>query len=149
RLRTDIEKYAGVLGVAKTLWNMGSREGAALAIQKELEKAAIKAAIDKVEIALEGLFDPRPAVIPDSPSPAAPESELLSFRRAEFNVIRNEVNSPELTPDLRVIPAQMSRELAPWLRRVNFVERLRETRAFYGFDRIDPTASALAGMPDA
>lgn len=149
RLRIDIEKYAGVLGVAKTLWNMGSREGAALTIQKELEKAGIAAGTDKVESALEGLFDPRPAAIPDSPSPSAPESELLSFRRAEFNVIRNEVNSPELTPDLRVIPAEISSELVPWLGRVNFVERLRETRAFYGFDRIEPTTSSLAGMPDS
>lgn len=81
--------------------------------------------------------------------PVAPESDLLSFRRAEFNVIRNEVNDPERIPNLRVIPSEVSDDVAPWFSKVNPVERLRETRVFYGFDRLDPNPQPLAGMPDA
>jgi hypothetical protein len=83
------------------------------------------------------------------PEPAAPESDLLAFRRAEFNVLRTEVNDPERIPNLRVIPSQAPPDLAGCFERVNLVERLRETRVFYGFDRLQPGPAPLAGMPDS
>ena len=148
RLRTEIEKYAEILGVAKTLWNMGSGKPAVAMIESKLNEAGIVATSENVEAALASLFDPKPAAIPGARTPAEPESEFLSFRRAEFNVIRNKVNTPEVTPDLRVIPAEISPELGSWIEKVNLVERLRETRAFYGFDRLEPTTSSLVGMPE-
>jgi hypothetical protein len=38
--------------------------------------------------------------------------------------------------------------LAAWFTKVNLVERLRETRVFYGFDRLDQNNNSLAQMPD-
>jgi hypothetical protein len=80
--------------------------------------------------------------------PAAPESDLLAFRRAEFNIIRHEVNDARHVPNLRVVATAPPAELAPWLSTVNLVERLRETRAFYGFNRLEPSTNTLAGMPE-
>ena len=73
----------------------------------------------------------------------------MRFGRAEFNVIRSEVNDSTRIPNLRVIPSQVPPDLVPWLSRVNLVERLRETRVLYGFDRLEPDPQPLAGMPEA
>src|SRR5207247_7124399 len=51
-------------------------------------------------------------------------------------------------PNLGVIPSSVPDDLSPWIARVNLVERLRETRVFYGFDRLEPDRQPLAGMPD-
>jgi hypothetical protein len=85
----------------------------------------------------------------DAATPSLPELDLLAFRRAEFNVIRNRVDDPERIPNLRVVPTEVPQDLARWLGRVNLVERLRETRVFYGFDRLEVTPQPLAGMPES
>jgi hypothetical protein len=149
RLRTLIEQDAGILGVAKTLWIMGSRNETVAMIQSNLGRRDITSTPWQVEAALDSLFGPQAATIPGAAVPADPESQFLSFRRAEFNIIRSAVNEPERTPDLRVVTAAVSDELTRWIEKVNLVERLRETRAFFGFDRLEPTASSLLGMPDA
>ena len=48
-----------------------------------------------------------------------------------------------------MIPSQPPPDLAGWFEKVNLVERLRETRVFYGFDRLQPSPAPLAGMPDS
>lgn len=150
KLRTEIEKEAGILGVAKTLWNMPKREASVALIQVELSKRGVTADSDQLTTALESLFSPESASIPDdAPTPLGPETELSRFRRAEFNIIRNQVDDPELVPDLRVIATTPSEDLAPWIARVNLVERLRETRAFYGFDRLEQGTDPLQSMPDS
>ncbi len=150
QLRTEVEQDPGALGVARTLWNMGNRRGAIALIQAGLVGRGIESDPEQVKAALESLFTAMPATLPAGAAvPADPESELLAFRRAEFNIIRNEVNDPEHVPNLRVISTTVPEELAAWIGRVNLVERLRETRAFYGFDRLEPNSAPLAGMPDA
>ena len=150
RLRVQIEQEPGVLGVAKTVWNMGNKPGAVALIQSGLINCGFIATPIKIEAALESLFAQASAVLPPgTATPAEPESDLLAFRRAEFNIIRHEVNDPEHVPNLRVIPADVPLELAPWLARVNLVERLRETRVFYGFDRLEQNNNTLMGMPEA
>jgi len=149
QLRTKIEQDAGKLGVARTIWNMGDHTGTAAFIQSGLAGRGITSDLPQIEEALARLFDPSSAALPEGAVvPAAPESDLLAFRRAEFNIIRNEVNDPENLPNLRVIPSTVPKALAPWLAKVNLVERLRETRVFYGFDRLEQNNSPLAGMPD-
>ena len=93
--------------------------------------------------------DYRLALVAHGAEPAAPESALLAFRRAEFNVLRTEVNDPARIPNLRVVRSQPPSGLAVWFEKVNLVERLRETRVFYGFDRLQPSSSPLDGMPDS
>jgi hypothetical protein len=75
-------------------------------------------------------------------------STCWAFRRAEFNIIRSEVNDNNRGPNLRVIPTDVPDDLSPWIARVNLVERLRETRVLYGFDRLEPDPQPLAGLPD-
>jgi hypothetical protein len=148
-VRNEIE-LDPTLGVARTLWNMGNRAGTVAMIQAGLASRGIAGDSAQVEEALESLFDPSGAALPSgADSPANPESELLAFRRAEFNILRNEVNDSEHVPNLRVIPTTVPNELSHWLAKVNLVERLRETRVFYGFDRLEQDSNnSLAGMPE-
>lgn len=147
-LRNAIEGEP-TLGVAKTLWNMGRRLEAVAVVRATLDGRGIQSEPAQVEEVLEGLFNPSASALPAGAQPPAdPESELLAFRRAEFNIIRNQVNDPANIPNLRVIRTTVPPFLSPWFARVNLVERLRETRVFYGFDRLEQSSSSLAGMPD-
>jgi len=148
-LRAEIEKDASILGVARTLWNMGKRSNTIAMIRAGLNERGITGNPDQIESALESLFATSPCTVPaGAAEPMDPESELLAFRRAEFNIIRNEINDPEHVPDLRVLRVGVPDNMSVWVHRVNLVERLRETRAFYGFDRLDPESSPLDGMPE-
>jgi hypothetical protein len=140
------------LGTARTVWRMPDRPFAVEIIQKSLELRQIKSDPKEVEQALESLFDfagrlPQ-AQMAQIPAPKDPESEILVFRRAEFNILRSELDDPDRSPDLRIIPATVPDELSPWFDRVRLVERLRETRVFFGFDRLESSKNPLAGMPD-
>jgi hypothetical protein len=151
RMRNEIMRSVeGSLGVARTIWNMPSEESAAIYVQSELRNCGISSDLGEIKAALASLFSPQAATIPSSVSvPASPESELLKFRRSEFNIIRNELNDPDLVPDLRIRSAEVAAELAPWIGRVNLVERLRETRAFFGFDRLKQSNTPLESMPNS
>ncbi len=147
-LRNAIEGET-TLGVAKTLWKLGKRIETVAMVKAGLDSRGIQSDPEQVEQVLEGLFDPSAAALPPGTQlPADPESELLAFRRAEFNIIRNEVSDPPNVPNLRVIRTTVPTLLSPWLARVNRVERLKETRVFFGFDRLEQSRSSLAGMPD-
>lgn len=149
QLRNEIEEEASICGVARTLWNMNDKPSAVALVKNGLSRRGINREESQIEKALQSLFAPPPAVIADAARPAAPESDLLAFRRAEYNIIRREVNDPQNIPHLRVIRTTVPSELNYWFSRVNLVERLRETRVFYGFDRLDQNVQPLAGMPDS
>jgi Domain of unknown function (DUF1998) len=144
----EIEKEQGTLGAARTIWKMGMQRQAAAMIRQALADRAVNMDLDRVLEALTAMFEGRRASAPNTAAPRDPESELLTFRRAEFNILRNEVNDPDRVPNLRVIPAGIAAELSAWFARVHLVERLRETRVFLGFDRLEPATSPLLGMPD-
>lgn len=82
----------------------------------------------------------------EGPRPVMSESESLTFRRAEYNVLRNEVG-PGIDDELRVIPSKIPDGLQPWFGRINLVERLRETRVFCGFERLIREREPLRDMP--
>lgn len=147
KLRIEIEKNVSVSGVARTLWNMSNRASAVGAVKPDLVRQGVEGTDDQIELALEALFSGLTAVPAGAAEPDHQESDLLKFRRSEFNILRNEVNDPANIPDLRVIPVDVPSELSPWLSKVNLVERLRETRVFYGFDRLEPSPNPLDGMP--
>jgi hypothetical protein len=147
-IRNEIASLPTV-GVARTVWNMGDRAGTVAMVKAGLDALGIVSDPALVQEALQSLFDATTAQLSAGTiQPAAPESDFVAFRRAEFNIIRNQVNDPQNVPNLRVIPTDVPSELADWFTRVNLVERLRETRVFYGFDRLDQNNNSLAQMPD-
>jgi Domain of unknown function (DUF1998) len=149
QIRNEIEQDPGTCGIAKTLWNMNDKSGAIALVQNSLQRRGLSRDQARVEAALESLLTASSAFISAGVQPTTPESEMLAFRRAEFNVIREDVNDPERIPNLRVIPTNVPSDFAGWISKVNLVERLRETRVFYGFDRLEASSQPLADMPQS
>jgi hypothetical protein len=149
QLRNEIELDAATCGVSRTLWNMNLRAQAIGAVIGSLKLRGINAKEDQIEKALESLFTTSMSAIPEAVLPAIPESDMLSFRRAEFDIIRNKVSDSKNIPNLRTIPTSVPTDLTTWITKVNLVERLRETRVFYGFDRLESNPQPLVGMPDS
>ena len=75
---------------------------------------------------------------------AAPHSEV-SFRHEEYTVLCDDLDRDLLS--VRTVPGSRygeevrSRPLGDFVRQVSLVSRLRETRAYYGFTRLDPNES--------
>jgi Domain of unknown function (DUF1998) len=150
-IRTLMNEIAGLptIGIARTIWSIGDRAGTTAMVQAGLNSIGITSDAGQVQEALEKLFTEDAQQVPQGVAqPVSPESDFLTFRRAEFNIIRNQVNDPQNVPNLRVIPTDVPGELLNFIARVNLVERLRETRVFYGFDRLEQNTTALAQMPD-
>jgi len=147
QIRNEIEASPADCGVAKTLWNMGSRGQAVAMIKESLRQRRIDRESQAIEKTLEALFTKGFGQAAAFEAPSDPESDLVAFRRQEFNVIRDEINDSVRVPNLRVLRSKLSSETQDWVSRVTLVERLRETRVFYGFDRLEPSNSPLDGMP--
>jgi uncharacterized protein DUF1998 len=126
---------------------MNDRSGAVALVQNSLLRRKISREVSLVERALETLLTPSSTMNSSGTAPSAPESEMVAFRRSEFNVLREEINDPTRIPNLRIIRTNIPEDLAGWLSRLNLVERLRETRVFYGFDRLKASQQPLVGMP--
>lgn len=149
RVRALIEQDQSSLGVAITLWRMSNIPGAVALVKSSLTQRGETAEDQSIEAAMGILFTPGAASLPsDAPTPRQPESELSSFRRAEFNILRREINDPENIQNLRVIPSDVPELLSDYFSKINLVERLRETRVYYGFDRLEQQVQPLDGMPE-
>lgn len=84
----------------------------------------------------------------DNPKPSMPESDLLNYRRQEFEILRTELSDGQCK-DLRTKASEVPSALTSYISKINLVERLRETRVLYGFDRLVRGAgSVLDDMPD-
>lgn len=135
-------------GTVKTLWKI-QKTFAVSVMRDSLGKRGMRVDDAVIERALENVFDNPAGASQQDIKPAAPESELLAFRRSEFNMLRRSINDPDHVPDLRVINAAVPADLGPWIAKVNLVERLRETRVFFGFDRLEPNRNPLPDMPES
>lgn len=100
--------------------------------------------LSSIKTALEG----GASKLSSATEPQFPESEVLSYRRQEFNILRTAVKDGVST-ELRVIESKIPELLTNFLVKVNLVERLRETRVFFGFDRLVRDFSPLRNMPDS
>lgn len=134
------------LSSAKLLLQMGDRSTALMKL-KEILKPHYQSLPDDESImqAIESLSRGT-SLSSDAPQPVSSESQTLTFRRAEYNVLRHEVELG-VDEELRVIKSLVPDELKQWFGRVNLVERLRETRVFCGFERLIRARDPLAGMP--
>ena len=147
-LRNAIEEDQAALGIARTVWKMGRKEEAVAMVGATLSKQGIEFATSQVQDVLANLFETDAVThMPGNLAPAEPESDLLAFRREEFNIIREQVDNPDIK-NLRVIGVQVPTSLSRWFARVNLVEKLRETRAFYGFGRLNQSGGGIDDMPD-
>jgi hypothetical protein len=150
--RDDIADMRGQLeqlpdmGVIQTLWKMKRNDQAASLAASALTDAGIEATKAQALEVLTSLFDGGGFQAKGALPPAVPESDMQAFRRAEFNVIRAGFDDPA-EKKLRVLQGMVPTEIAGWICRVGLVERLCETRAFYGFDRLDGSRTPLAEMP--
>jgi len=137
RLRSLIEKLEDEFAI-KLWWRKGKQDKAVKeAVEQLSEEAGIKAEPVKVEEALESLFDQKP-VASGFAKPAEPEAERATFRREEYNILRDTFNDPGGFSDLSIIRGKVPEDLKGWLDRVCLVEKLKEVRAFAGFDRLEP-----------
>jgi hypothetical protein len=148
KVRNAIESDPSNCAIAKTLWTMGNKAGAVAIMQVSLKDQDVEVSDDLLTRALQSLFE-KSATLSAAEHPAEPESRLLTFRREEFNILRNKVDEPKTVPNLRVIPSVVPDDLRDVIARVNLVERLRETRVFFGFDRLQQKPPALNEMPDS
>jgi hypothetical protein len=149
KIRNAIESMPGIAGTAKFLWELEPGGAAVIGmLTGALAERGVQVAASKLQLALESLFKGSGFTKSAAAKPSAPEPSMLAFRRAEFNIIRDELNDPERVPDLRVIPSAVASDFESWFSRVNRVERLRETRAFLGFTRLKAKIDPLDGMPD-
>jgi hypothetical protein len=138
------------LGLAKTIWQADDQESAVAVVQAELEKMGLEEPYSSVHEILDALFSPLNLNSHlDMVEPSQPESRLLSFRREEYAFLRNPLDEPVYAPELRIIQASVAEDISGWFSRVNLVERLQETRAFFGFDRISQSQNPLDEMPDS
>lgn len=145
-----IEGLEGGLAVAKSIWRAGQQQAAVEWTVDQLRTRGEEASRNDVRLALERILDnsstsPRS----DAIEPSDPEAELLRMRRQEFEIIRNEIDDPDRVPHLRVVATTVPNSLEKWINRINLVERLRETRAFCGFDRLEPVANPTENMPES
>lgn len=100
---------------------------------------------ESIMVAMDSLSKGTP-ILHEGVKPVSEESKAQMFRRAEYNVLRNEVGLG-VDEELRVIPSKIPDGLKFWFERINLVERLRETRVFCGFDRLIRSSDPLATLP--
>jgi len=149
RLRNDIETCADALGFAKTMWRMGALDAAIDQISSALRRIGVYAETKDISSVLDRLFAANPHnPQDDNVVPDLLEGRTLAFRREEFSILRTGIKDDLRSPDLRIIPAEVHEDMLPWIDKVHLVERLRETRAFYGFSRLTPDDHPLDDMPD-
>lgn len=149
QLASAMSKEA-MLGPIKAAWSINPTVAVEIA-KTALNEAGISYEESHVKPALESLFQANVGLeIAGATTPAEPEHGLLSLRRAEVNVIRNGVQKPPQSGDLYVRPTSIPDLLKPYLSRISLVDRLRETRAFFGFDRLATDNSFLEtkALPD-
>lgn len=146
------ELQRALLGLPKFLkikltWENGERIDAVDLARPPLERALpqLRSADDADELvtkAIRAAVEASPVLQDSVPQPAAPESGEVPFRRVEFNAFRQPYDNPKET-DLRVRPSIVPELLRNRIARVSLIERLRATRVFLGFDRVQ--ASNLYG----
>ncbi|NTW70051.1 MAG: DUF1998 domain-containing protein [Chlorobiaceae bacterium] len=144
----EIECFQDDLPFAKVYWRGNRRDRAVNTIQFVLNQAGIVYEAQAIEQALEQLFAEQKGVVDNIVQPELPEDHGLSFRRDEFNILRTVIDDEVRSHDLRVIASEVPDGLCHWFQKVHLVERLRETRAFYGFSRLVPDEHPLDDMPE-
>jgi len=140
----DIGENNPLISVLQAFWTGNERTTAINMCTENLRGRGIDRDQKLVERALASIFSSSAERVRSEIQPRDQESTELTFKRVEFNVLRRPVDEPNLT----VIPTPVSEKLGPWFQQVKLVDRLRETTAFYGFDRLRLSTSRQ-GLPQS
>lgn len=100
--------------------------------------------LQRIEGILERIFTDEPKCA-NANTPRSPESELLGYRRVEFNTLLTELDDRNLRTRLAIVADSLKDRLS----QVLLVERLTETKAFCGFDRLNQSGAGLDKLPDS
>ncbi len=137
RIAELVETNPQLMSTLKTLWTI-SPQAVVTLTRDEMQKGGIdgntladKDLLDLIQACLMGT----PRFQEGAAGPSEPERQGITFRRIELNAIRQEVDDGR---DLRVRTSAVHPELARYITCINKVERLRETKSFCGFTRIQP-----------
>lgn len=131
--------------VAEVNIQLGSSQNFYSTLRALIESNDLSATDKQIDDAYEVYKTKKPAG-PENPT-CETDTELLAFRRVEYNTLRKEVPT-EVSSELRVVVTEVDASLKKYLSRVNLVERLRETRVFCGFDRLRRKPIEFESMPD-
>lgn len=141
-LQRELCKLSKFLNI-KMKWQAGERQDAIDAASAPLRRA-VPALKDRdedeeqlLQQAIAAAVDGRPILQTNAPAPSGPEGGEVSYRRVEFNSIR-QVYDNAAEPDLRIREAGVPESLQDHIERVRLVEKLRASRVFLGFDRVKP-----------
>lgn len=136
-LQKILDENATLLVVAKNLFKL-LKDSACDMLRIEIMKLYPDATYSDSTIkkAFENLTSKTPELGIDVKHPSEHESSLLAYRRVEFNCLSAAVSSNE--KELKVLSSSIPKKFNTYLSKINLVNRLRETRVFLGFDRLEP-----------
>jgi hypothetical protein len=145
KLQSILDSNPSLLSTAKNLFAL-SPEDACDMLNIKLKKVEpdIKFSDDEIKKAFQNLTSLTPEIGLEVKSPSEPESSLLAYRRVEFNCISAAKSSNE--QELKVINSEIPKSFDIYLSKINLVSRLRETKVFLGFDRLEPNPQEPAVM---
>jgi hypothetical protein len=148
-LETDVEtnelqkilsEFPKLLAIAKTFWSLDKATMCSALRPKIAEiNPVLNYSDEKIVKAFCNLTSKNPNIGAAPTQPSEKESDLLSYRRVENECLSLAISSD---PDeLRIIPSTPPKKLSKWISKINLIERLRETRVFLGFDRLEPQSN--------
>lgn len=139
------QEHESLLNLAKASLELGGEEQALILVKGNLDNLVADYSDAELIEALKNLSNGQKAV--DQISPTTSDTAELAFRRSEFTILSaaHTVNPDEL----RIISSKVPDEFSDWISKIHRVERLRETRVFYGFDRLIRSKKPLDNMPES
>lgn len=148
RLQQLLDYHSNLLSLAKNLFALAP-DTACQTLNFNLQKFYPKESfLDKNIIkAYQNLTSKTPELGIQVQLPSEKESDLLTYRRVEFNCLSAAVSSNE--KELKVISSKVPTKFVKYISKINLVNRLRETKVFLGFDRLEPNPQDPAVMAQA
>jgi hypothetical protein len=144
-LQIILDENAQLLVIAKNLFSMEPDDACDM-LRIKLKKLHPETAFSDAIItkAYKNLTSKTPELDLDVKAPNEPESSLLAYRRVEFNCLSAAVSSNQ--KELKVLSSEIPKRFAKYISKINLVNRLRETKVFLGFDRLEPNPQEPAIM---
>jgi hypothetical protein len=140
-----LDENAQLLGIAKNLFAMEPDDACdMLRIKLKKIHPDIVYSDEVITKAFRNITSKNPELGLNLQPPNQIESSLLAYRRVEFNCLSAAVSSNQ--KELKVLSSKVPPKFVNYLSKINLVNRLRETKVFLGFDRLEPNPQEPAIM---